>query len=99
MSSCSLPWDALSVSDAAKAEPAKCAVQDVMSLNSDLPVGQVIDAYVELAEKTLLIDPSLPNSNILTKSSKGLKFTKIGCWKAKSIDTPAEKIGTLSSRR
>lgn len=62
-----------------KAEPTKCAVQDVVSLNFDLPVGQVIDAYAELAEKTLLIDPSLPNSNILIKSGKGVQFTKEEC--------------------
>ena len=62
-----------------KEESAKCAVRDVMSLNFSLPVDQVIDAYAELAEKTLLIDPYLPNSNIKIKSGKGQKFTKEEC--------------------
>ena len=53
-----------------------CGAQPVTS-NFDLPVSQVIDAYAELAENTLLLDPSLPNSNILIKSGKGVRFTNV----------------------
>ena len=43
------------------------------------PHFQSCAPYAELAEKTLLIDPSLPNSNITIKSGKGQKFTKEEC--------------------
>ena len=66
-----------------KVETARCAGQetggDVMSLNFNVPLDQVMDAYAELAEKTLLIDAFLPRSYITLKSGKGRKFTKEEC--------------------